>query len=143
MKILIDTDELVEFFDEKWREGISSEEGLRSFLARFCKQKIEEEEQPTKNEACPKFDSITYFTREQAQKHLGLLRDKRMACGYVTIQDYYRLAEWLQIIPKWSHLYIRADYGWTDLTTVHINAMYRGGICLWTLEMPEPKKLDI
>lgn len=146
MKILIDTDELVEFFDEGWCScDISTKDELRSFLIDFCKQKIkgeEEKEEPTKSETCLIPDSITYFTREQAQKHLEVLRDECTAYGRVTIQDYYRLAEWLQIIPKWTHLHFRSNYGWTDLSTVRINATHSGGIDLWTLEMPAPKKLD-
>ena len=147
MKIEIDTDELAEFFEEEWHEDIiSTTDELKEFLAAFCKKKIEgkeEKEEPVKSEACPKIDSITYLTRDQAQKHLQLLRDECTACGSVTIRDYYRLAEWLQIIPKWSHLHFRADYGWKDLSTVRINTIHRGGIDLWILEMPELKKLDI
>ena len=152
MKILIDTDELVEFFGEGWCScDISTKEELKSFLADFCRQKIkseeettdEEEEQSTKNETCPKFGSITYFTRDHAQKHLELLRDAICTFGKVSVQDYYRLAEWLQVIPKWTHLHFRSNYGWTDLSTVRINATHSGGIDLWTLEMPVPKKLDI
>ena len=147
MKVLIDTDELVEFFGEGWDcYDICSKAELRSFLANFCKQKIEgeeEKEEPVKNETCPAFDSITYFTREQAQKHLEVLRDECTACGRVTIQDFYRLAEWLQIIPKWTHLHFRSNYGWTDLSTARINSIHRGGVDLWTLEMPELKKLGI
>lgn len=146
MKILIDTDELVEFFDEGWCSyDISTKDELRSFLIDFCKQKIkgeEEKEEPVKSETCPKLDSITYFTREQAQKHLELLRDECTAYGSVTIRDYYRLAEWLQIIPKWTHLHFRANCGWTDLSTVRINVIHSRGVDLWTLEMPVPKKLD-
>lgn len=147
MKILIDTDELLEFYRKKWREVVTSAEDLRSFLANFYKQKIEgeeeKEEQPTKSETCPTSSSITYFTRDQVQKHLEVLRDECTAYGRVTIQDYYRLAEWLQIIPKWTHLHFRSNYGWTDLSTVRINETHSGGIVLWTLEMPVPKKLDI
>lgn len=147
MKILIDTDELVEFFGEEWCScDISTKEELKSFLVDFCKQKIEgkeEKEEPVKSEICPKIDSITYLTRDQAQKHLQLLRDEHTAYGSVTIRDYYRLAEWLQIIPKWTHLHFRADYGWKDLSTVRINSIHHGGIDLWTLEMPELKKLDV
>lgn len=151
MKILIDTDELVEFFGEGWCScDISTKDELKSFLVDFCKQKIkgeeetaEDEEEARKSENCSNFDSITYFTRDQAQKHLELLQDECTACGSVTIRDYYRLAEWLQIIPKWAHLHFRADYGWENLSTVRINAIHRGGIDLWTLEMPAPVKLDI
>lgn len=150
MKIEIDTDELAEFYDKKWHEDISSAEDLRSFLANFCKQKIEgeeeaadeEEEQSTKNESYPKFDSITYFTKDQAQKHLDLLRDEYVTCGNVTIRDCYRLAEWLQLIPKWTHLHFRADYGWKDLSTARVKAIHRGGIDLWILEMPVVEKLS-
>ena len=147
MNILIDTDELVEFFGDGWCScDISTKEELKSFLVDFCKTKIEgeeEKEEPLKSENCPKFGSITYFTREQAQKHLKVLRDECTAYGRVTIQDYYRLAEWLQVIPKWTHLHFRSNYGWTDLSTVRINATHSRGVDLWTLEMPVPKKLDI
>ena len=84
MKILIDTDELVEFFGEGWCScDISTKEELKSFLVDFCKQKIEgeekeeEKEEPAKSETCPKIDSITYFTRDQAQKHLQLLMKRQ------------------------------------------------------------------
>jgi len=147
MKILIDTDELVEFFGEGWCScDISTKEELKSFLVDFCKQKIEgeeEKEEPVKNETCLKFDSITYFTREQAQKHLEVLRDALAAIGKVSIRDYYRFAEFLQILPKWTAAYFKEDYGWTDLSMARINATHQGGIDLWTLEMPVPKKLDI
>lgn len=148
MKILIDTDELVEFFGEESDcYDIYSKAELRMFLARFCKQKIEgneeKEEEPTKSETCPTFDSITYFTRDQAQHHLELLRDHVDALGKVSIRDYYRLAEFLQIIPKWTAMYFTEDYGWKDLSTVRINTVHSGGLNLWTLEMPELKKLDI
>ena len=148
MKILIDTNELVEFFGEGWCScDISTKEELKSFLVDFCKQKIEgeeeEEEQPAKNETCPKFDSITYFEREQAQKHLEVLRDALAAMGRVSVRDYYRFAEFLQILPKWTAMYFNESYGWTDLSTVRINVTHNGGIDLWTLEMPKLKKLDI
>lgn len=147
MKLLIDTDELVEFFGEGWRSfDISTKDELRSFLADFCKQKIEgeeEKEEPVKSETCPKFNSITYFTRDQAQKHLELLRDAIRAFEKVSVRDYYRLAEFLQIIPKWTALYFKGDYGWTDLSTARINIVHSRGIDLWTLEMPEPKRLDL
>ena len=149
MKILIDTDELAEFYKNEWREVVTSAEDLRSFFANFCKQKIEgeeetteDEEEPAKSETCLIPDSVTYFTREQAQKHLEVLRDECTAYGRVTIRDYYRLAEWLQIIPKWTHLHFRSNYGWTDLSTVRINTIHNRGVDLWTLEMPEPMRLD-
>ena len=148
MKILIDTDELVEFFGEGWDSSdICSKAELRSFLANFCKKKIEgeeeKEEQPTKSETCPKFDSITYFTRDQALNHLEFLRDAIVAMGKVSIRDYYRLAEFLQILPKWTAMYFTEGYGWTNLYTVRVKAVHSRGIDLWTLEMPEPVKLDI
>ena len=147
MKILIDTDELVEFFGEGWDSyDICSKAELRSFLANFCKQKIEgeeeKEEQPTKSETCPKFNSITYFTRDQAINHLELLR-ATVAMGKVSIRDYYWLAEFLQILPKWTAMYFAEGYGWTDLSTARVRAVHSRGIDLWTLEMPEPVKLDI
>lgn len=147
MKILIDTDELVEFFGEGWDSyDICSKAELKSFFANFCKQKIEgeeeKEEQPTKSETCPKFDSITYFTRDQALKHLELLRHHIDALGKVSIRDYYRLAEFLQILPKWTAMYFAEGYGWTDLSTARVRAVHSRGIDLWTLEMPEPKKFD-
>lgn len=148
MKILIDTDELVEFFGEGWCScDISTKEELKIFLVDFCTQKIEGEEEEkevsVKSETYTKFDSITYFTREQAQKHLELLRDALRTFEKVSVQDYYRLAEFLQIKPKWTAMYFKGDYGWTDLSTARINTVHSRGIDLWTLEMPEPKKLDI
>ena len=147
MKILIDTDELVEFFGEGWRGCyISTKEELKWFLVDFCRQKIEgekEKEQPARSETCPKFDSITYFTREQAQKHLEVLRDAIAAMRKVSIRDYYRFAEFLQILPKWTAMYFNEDYGWTDLSTARINIVHSRGVDLWTLELPEPKKLDL
>lgn len=145
MKILIDTDELVEFFGEGWCScDISTKEELKSFLIDFCKQKIEgEEEQPTRSETCPKFGSITYFTRDQAQKHLELLRDYINTLGCVSVRSYYRLAEYLQIIPDGTASHFTEDYGWCSLSTVRINTMHSGGIDLWTLEMPVPKELNI
>lgn len=149
MKILIDTDELVEFFGEGWWScDISTKEELKSFLIDFCKQKIEgeeetaEEEQPAKNETCLGFDSITYFTRDQALKHLELLRHHIDALGKVSIRDYYRLAEFLQILPKWTAMYFAEGYGWTDLSTARVRSVHSRGIDLWTLEMPEPKKFN-
>lgn len=146
MKILIDTDELVEFFGEGWWScDISTKEELKSFLVDFCKQKIEgeeEKEEPVKSEICPKFDSITYFTRDQALKHLELLRHHIDALGKVSIRDYYRLAEFLQILPKWTAMYFAEGYGWTDLSTARVRSVHSRGIDLWTLEMPEPKKFD-
>ncbi len=151
MKILIDTDELVEFFGEGWDScDISTKEELKSFLVDFCKQKIEgeketaeEEEEPAKSETCTKFNSITYFTRDQALKHLELLQDTTVAMGKVSIRDYYRLAEFLQILPKWTAMYFAEGYGWTDLFTARVKAVHSRGIDLWTIEMPEPVKLDI
>lgn len=147
MKILIDTDELVEFFGEGWDSyDICSKAELRAFLERFCKQKIEgeeEKEEPTKNETCPAFDSITYFTRDQAQKHLEVLRDTIRTSGKVSVQDYYRLAEYLGIIQKWIAMNFKSNYGWKDLSTARINAICCKGNYLWTLEMPVPKKFDI
>lgn len=146
MKILIDTDELVEFFGEGWDcYDICSKAELRVFLARFCKQKIEgeeeKEEQPAKGETRPKFDSITYFTRDQAQKHLEVLRDAINTIGKVSIRDYYRFAEFLQILPKWTAMFFTEDYGWIDLSTARINIIHSRGGDLWKLEMPVPKKL--
>lgn len=151
MKVTIDTDELAEFYKNEWREVITSAEDLKSFLANFCKQKIEgeketaeeEKEQPAKSETCPAFDSITYFTREQAQKHLEVLRDAITAMGKVSIRDYYRFAEFLQILPKWTAMYFNESYGWTDLSTARINTVHSRGVDLWTLEMPVPKRIDI
>ncbi len=147
MKILIDTDELVEFFGEGWCScDISTKDELKSFLVDFCKQKIEgeeEKEEPVKSEACPAFDSITYFTREQAQKHLEVLRDALTAMGKVSVRDYYRFAEFLQILPKWTAMYFKEDYGWIDLSKARINVIHNRGVDLWTLEMPVPVKLDI
>ena len=150
MKILIDTDELVEFFGEGWYScDISTKDELKSFLADFCKQKIEgeeeekEKEEPAKSETCPKFDSITYFTRDQAQKHLELLRDSIDALGCVRVRSYYRLAEYLQIIADGIASCFTEDYGWCDLSMVRINFKHSGGLDLWTLEMPTPKRLNI
>ena len=143
MKILIDTDDLVEFFGEGWYScDISTKDELRSFLVDFCKQKIEgeeDEEEPAKSETCPKFDSIMYFTRDQAQKHLEVLRDAICTSGKVSVQDYYRLAGSLGIIQNWIAMYFKSDYGWRDLSTARINGIHCGGIDLWTLEMPVPK----
>lgn len=150
MKILIDTDEFVEFFGEGWGScDISTKEELKQFLVDFCQQKIEgeeempkeEEEQPTKNETCLGFDSITYFTRDQAQKHLELLQNTTVVMGKVSIRDYYRWAEFLQILPKWIAIYFKEDYGWTDLSTARVRSVHSRGIDLWTIEMPEPKRL--
>jgi len=146
MKIEIDTDELVEFFGEGWCScDISTKEELKSFLIDFCKQKIEGEEEkkePVKDEASPKFGSIIYYEREQAQRHLELLRDAIAVKGHVTVRDYYRLAEFLQILPKWTAMYFREEYGWRDLSTVRINMTHDNkGIALWTLEMPVPERL--
>lgn len=152
MKILIDTDELVEFFGEGWDcYDICSKAELRVFLARFCKQKIEgkeeidepEEQANVKADIGMIFDGITYFEKDQAQKHLELLRDAISVKGYVTIRDYYRLAEFLQIIPKWTAMYFTDEYGWKDLSLARINVRHDRGIDLWTLEMPVPEKLDI
>lgn len=148
MKILIDTDKMVEFFGEGWGScDISTKEELKLFLVDFCRQKIEgeeeKEEQPTKSKTCPKFDSITYFTRDQALNHLDLLRYHIDALGKVSIRDYYRLAEFLQILPKWTALYFAEGYGWTDLSMARVRAVHNRGIDLWILEMPEPMKLDI
>lgn len=147
MKILIDTDELVEFFGEGWYScDISTKDELRSFLADFCKHKIEgeeEKEEPAKSETCPKFDSITYFTRDQAQKHLELLRDYIDTLGCVSVRSYYRLAEYLQIITDGIASRFTEDYGWCDLSMVRINVKHSGGIDLWTLEMPEPMELNV
>ena len=159
--IMIDPEKLIEFFDRQqeesceYRYDISTTDELRQFLYDFChnevdfgfgfvcKKKIEsEKEQPTKSKACPKFNSITYFTREQAQKHLEVLRDAVAAMGKVSIRDYYRFAEFLQILPKWTAMYFNEDYGWKDLSTARINTVHSRGVDLWTLEMPEPKKLD-
>lgn len=67
MKILIDTDELAEFFGEGWCScDISTKEELKSFLVDFCKTKIEgkeEKEEPVMDETSPKFGSITYYER--------------------------------------------------------------------------------
>lgn len=153
MKVLIDTDELAEYFNKGWGEvGISSADDMKYYLAEFCMMKIagskEEDEESEKEERakvnqCVAFDSITYFTRDQAQKYLEVLRDALAAMGKVSIRDYYRFAEFLQILPKWTAMYFNEDYGWTDLSTARISSVHSRGIDLWTLEMPEPKKLDI
>ena len=153
MKILIDTDELVEFFGEGWCScDISTKNELRSFLVDFCKQKIEgeeEKEEPAKSETGPKFDSIMYVTRDQALKHLEVLRVAIASMGKVSIRDYYRFAELLRILPewtsmpKWTPMYYNEDYGWTDLFMARVKVIHRRGIDLWILEMPEPRKLDI
>ena len=146
MKVLIDTDELAEYFNKGWGEvDISSADDMKYYLAEFCMMKIagskeEDEEELVRSETRPRFDSITYF---QAQKHLELLRDAVAAMGKVSIRDYYRFAEFLQILPKWTAMYFNEDYGWTDLSTARISSVHSRGINLWTLEMPEPKKLDI
>ena len=46
-------------------------------------------------------------------------------------------------MPKWTPMYYNEDYGWTDLFMTRVKAIRRRAIDLWTLEMPEPKKLDV
>lgn len=148
MKIEIDTDELAEFYEEEWQEDIAFADDLKAFLAAFCKKKIEDEKDEPEEKADMKagkgliFNSITYFEREQAQRHLELLRDAITVKGHVTVRDYYRLAEFLQIIPKWTAMYFREEYGWRDLSLARINAEHNRGIDLWTLEMPVPERLS-
>lgn len=150
MKIEINTDELAEFFEEEWHEDIiSTTDELKEFLAAFCKKKIENKEEMDEPEekAYVKtkgmiFNGITYFEREQAQKHLDLLRNTIRVKGRVTIRDYYRLAEFLQIIPKWTAVYYMDECGWKDLSLARINTVHDKGIDLWTLEMPVPEKLS-
>lgn len=164
--IMVDPEKLIKFFDRQQEEScgygydISTTDELRQFLYDFCHnevdfgfgftcKKIEDEEkkeEPIKSETCPKFGSITYPTRDLAQKHLELLRDYICTLGKVSIQDCFRLAEWLQIVPEWTHLHFRSNYGWTDLSTARINtvpgtATDSEGNGLWTLELPVPKKL--
>ena len=148
--IMIDPEKLIEFFDRRQEEtcgygyDISTTDELRKFLSDFCRNEadldfgIEEntDEKETEDDEpnAPPFDSITYYTRDQAQKHLELLKNAIKAVGSVSIQDYYRLAEFLEIIPKWTSMYFKKDYGWRDLSSAQINTM-RG---LWIIEMPVP-----
>lgn len=149
MKIEIDTDELAEFYEEEWQEVIAFADDLKAFLAAFCKKKIEGKEEIDEPEEKVYvkvkgmiFNGITYFEREQAQKHLDLLRNMTAIKGHVTIKDYYRLAEFLQIIPKWTAMYFMDDCGWKDLSLARINVTHNRGIEMWTLEMPVPEKLS-
>lgn len=149
MKIEIDTDELAEFYDDEWREDITFADDLKAFLAAFCKKKIEGKEEIDEPEEKVYvktkgmiFNGITYFEREQAQKHLDLLRNLIAVNGRVTIRDYYKLAEFLQIIPKWTAMYYMEECGWKDLSQARINVIHDRGIDLWTLEMPVPEKLS-
>ena len=148
--IMINPEKLIEFFDRRQEEScgygydISTTDELRKFLSDFCRteadlgfgieENTDEKETENKESNTPPFDSITYYDRKSAEKHLELLNNAIKAVGSVSIQDYYRLAEFLEIIPKWTSMYFKKDYGWRDLSSAQINTM-RG---LWIIEMPVP-----
>lgn len=144
MKILIDTDELVEFFGEGWDcYDICSKAELRVFLARFCKQKIEGEksdkeqnkdgadDHTNNTERHLYFNNILFNSRNEAELVLKSMEERIKTVGFVTVADYYLFSLKPAAIES-----VYYDWGWRDMSGAHLFSWLDKGHLKHTLKLP-------